>query len=72
LIASRVNSAQAEYGTHDWKSAPKGKIAKSDVTSPELPERKRNQRSRTHCQAVLDYAENQAARHISHENEDWG
>jgi hypothetical protein len=72
LIASRVNSAKLNMGLTTWKSAPKGKIAKSDVTVAKnyLNEKEIKGLERI-VSMFLDYAENQAARHIPMKMKDW-
>ena len=72
MIASRVNSAKLNMGLTTWKSAPKGKIAKSDVTVAKnyLNEKEIKGLERI-VSMFLDYAENQAARHIPMKMKDW-
>ena len=72
IISKRANAALPNMGLTTWKSAPEGKIMKSDVsvaknylTEDELKELERI------VSMYLDYAENQAARHIPMTMRDW-
>lgn len=72
LIAGRANSKLPHMGLKTWKAAPKGKIAKTDVTIS------KNYLSQDEISGLnrivtmyLDYAENQAARRIPMSMADW-
>jgi len=72
LIAERADSSKPQMGLLIWKNSPKGKIVKSDVgvaknylTEKEIKELERI------VSMYLDYAENQAARHLSMKMIDW-
>ena len=72
LIAERADSSKPQMGLLTWKNSPKGKIVKSDVgvaknylTEKEIKELERI------VSMYLDYAENQAARHLSMKMIDW-
>ena len=72
LIAERANAAQPNMGLTTWKNAPKGKILKTDVCIA------KNYLSKTELDELnrivsmyLDYAENQAKRHVAMTMKDW-
>jgi len=72
LIAARADADKAHMGLTTWKKAPTGKVLKSDVTVP------KNYLTEDEIKALerivgmyLDYAENQAARHIPMRMADW-
>lgn len=72
LIVERADSSKPQMGLLSWKNSPKGKIVKSDVgvaknylTEKEIKELERI------VSMYLDYAENQAARHLSMKMIDW-
>ena len=72
LIADRVSANRPHMGLTTWKNAPHGKILKSDIHVA------KNYLSAEEIKALerivtmfLDYAENQAARHIPMRMEDW-
>jgi len=72
LIAERADSSKPQMGLLTWKNSPKGKIVKSDVgvaknylTEKEIKELERI------VSMYLDYAESQAARHLSMKMIDW-
>lgn len=72
IIQSRANADQPNMGLQTWKNAPGGKILKSDVSvaknyllKNEIKELERI------VSMYLDYAENQAARHIPMKMADW-
>ena len=72
LIADRANAGQPHMGLTTWKNAPDGRVLKSDVTVAKNymtePEMKSLERV---VGMYLDYAENQAARHIAMRMADW-
>jgi hypothetical protein len=72
IIAKRVNANRPNMGLTTWKNAPHGKILKSDITIA------KNYLTETEVKGLerivsmfLDYAENQAARHIPMKMQDW-
>jgi hypothetical protein len=72
IVAERANADKPNMGLTSWKNAPKGKIARTDVTiaknylsEPELDELNRI------VNMYLDYAENQAKRRIAMTMKDW-
>ncbi len=72
LIADRADAGQPHMGLTTWKNAPDGRVLKSDVivaknymTEPEMKSLERV------VGMYLDYAENQAARHIAMRMADW-
>lgn len=72
LIAQRANAAQPNMGLTTWKSAPKGKIGKTDVVVAKnyLSEKELDELNRI-VTMYLDYAENQARRQITMTMKDW-
>jgi len=72
IIANRVNAHRPNMGLTTWKNAPHGKIVKSDVTIAKnyLTEAEIKELERI-VSMFLDYAENQAARHIPMKMRDW-
>lgn len=66
LIVQRANAEQPNMGLQTWKNAPGGKILKSDVTVAKnyLIESEIKELERI-VSMYLDYAENQAERHIA-------
>lgn len=72
LISTRANAALPNMGLQTWKSAPKGKIIKSDVSVAKnyLNEEELKALERI-VSMYLDYAENQASRQIPMKMEDW-
>jgi hypothetical protein len=72
IIAERASAEKPNMGLTTWKNAPEGKILKSDVTVAknylDEPEIKALERV---VNMYLDYAENQAARHIPMRMADW-
>jgi len=72
IIANRVNANRPNMGLTTWKNAPHGKILKSDVTIAKnyLTESEIKELERI-VTMFLDYAENQAARHIPMKMQDW-
>lgn len=72
IVAGRANADLPHMGLTTWKNAPDGKILKSDVSiaknylsADEIKELERI------VSMFLDYAENQAARHIPMKMQDW-
>ena len=72
LIFERANSSKEHMGLTTWKNAPKGKILKSDVSIAKnyLTEKEIHRLDRI-VSMYLDYAEQQAERHIPMSMEDW-
>lgn len=72
LIAERANAGARNMGLQTWKNAPRGKILKSDVRVAKnyLGEEEIKGLERI-VSMYLDYAENQAARHIAMKMRDW-
>ena len=72
LIAERAHADKPNMGLQTWKKAPHGKIVKSDVsvTKNYLAEKEIKELERV-VSMYLDYAENQAARHILMKMTDW-
>ncbi|MBI2908642.1 MAG: virulence RhuM family protein [Chloroflexi bacterium] len=72
IIAERANASQRHMGLTTWKNAPRGKIMKSDVGIAKnyLDEDEIKGLERI-VSMFLDYAENQAARHITMRMEGW-
>lgn len=72
LIMDRADSQKEHMGLTTWKKAPSGKIIKSDVTVAKnyLTEQEMRQLDRV-VSMYLDYAENQAEKHIPMSMEDW-
>lgn len=72
LIVERADSAKERMGLTTWKNAPNGKIIKSDVSIAKnyLTEREMRRLDRV-VSMYLDYAEEQAERHIPMSMEDW-
>ena len=72
IIASRADAVKPSMGLTNWAKAPDGKILKSDVTIAKnyLIEREIKELERI-VGMYLDYAENQAARHIAMRMADW-
>lgn len=72
LISTRANAALPNMGLQTWKSAPKGKIIKTDVSVAKnyLNEEELKALERI-VSMYLDYAENQASRQIPMKMEDW-
>jgi hypothetical protein len=72
IIAERAKSSTPNMGLTTWKNAPQGKILKSDVAIAKNylsePEIKKLERI---VSMFLDYAEDQAARHIPMKMQDW-
>lgn len=72
LIMDRANSSKEHMGLTTWKNAPTGKIIKSDVSIAKnyLTEQELRRLDRV-VSMYLDYAEEQAERHIPMSMEDW-
>ena len=72
LIMNRADSNKEHMGLTTWKKAPSGKIIKSDVIVAKnyLTEQEMRQLDRV-VSMYLDYAENQAEKHIPMSMEDW-
>ncbi|MBR5890038.1 MAG: virulence RhuM family protein [Akkermansia sp.] len=72
LIMTRANSNKEHMGLTTWKNAPSGKIIKSDVSIAKnyLTEQELRRLDRV-VSMYLDYAEEQAERHIPMSMEDW-
>jgi hypothetical protein len=72
LVSERADASQPNMGLQTWKSAPHGKIAKSDVTVAKnyLAENEIKALERI-VSMYLDYAENQASRQIPMHMTDW-
>ncbi len=72
LIAGRAHADKPNMGLQTWKNAPHGKIMKSDaaVAKNYLAEKEIRELERI-VTMYLDYAENQAARHIPMKMTDW-
>ena len=72
LIIDRANSQKEHMGLTSWKNAPSGKIIKSDVSVAKnyLTEHELRRLDRV-VSMYLDYAEEQAERHIPMSMEDW-
>lgn len=72
IIAKRANSKLPNMGLTTWKNAPEGKILKTDIMVAknylQASEIKELERIVT---MYLDYAENQASRHIPMKMHDW-
>jgi hypothetical protein len=72
IIAARAKAIQPNMGLTTWKNAPHGKILKSDVSIAKnyLNENEIKELERI-VTMFLDYAENQAERHIPMRMQDW-
>ena len=72
IIVDRAHSENINMGLQTWKNAPEGKILKSDVATAKnyLSEKELKELNRV-VTMYLDYAENQAARHIAMKMADW-
>ena len=72
LIIDRASSQKEHMGLTSWKNAPTGKIIKSDVSVAKnyLTEHELRRLDRV-VSMYLDYAEEQAERHIPMSMEDW-
>lgn len=72
IIAERADATKPTMGLTTWKNAPHGKILKSDVSIAKnyLIETEIKELERI-VSMYLDYAENQAARHIAMRMADW-
>lgn len=72
IVADRARADRPHMGLTTWKNAPRGKILKSDVSTAKnyLGEKEIRDLERI-VTMYLDYAENQAARHIPMRMADW-
>ena len=72
IIAERADATKPSMGLTTWKTAPQGKILKSDVSVAKnyLIEKEVKELERI-VSMYLDYAENQAARQIPMRMADW-
>lgn len=72
IIAERADATKPTMGLTTWRNAPHGKILKSDVSIAKnyLIETEIKELERI-VSMYLDYAENQAARHIAMRMADW-
>lgn len=72
LIMDRADSQKEHMGLTTWKNSPDGKIIKSDVSIAKnyLTEKELHRLDRV-VSMYLDYAEEQAERHIPMSMEDW-
>ena len=72
IIASRARAELPNMGLTTWKKAPAGKILKSDVSVAKnyLNENELKSLNRV-VSMYLDYAENQAERHLPMKMKDW-
>lgn len=72
LVAERAHAGKPNMGLQTWRNAPHGKIMKSDVKVAKnyLAEKEIKELERI-VSMYLDYAENQAARHILMKMTDW-
>jgi hypothetical protein len=72
LIAERASASQPNMGLTTWRNAPKGKISKTDVSIAKnyLSENELDELNRI-VGMYLDYAENQAKRHVAMTMKEW-
>lgn len=72
LVAARASAKKKNMGLTSWKNAPHGKIVRTDVCVAKnyLDESEIKELERI-VSMYLDYAENQAERHIIMKMEDW-
>lgn len=72
LIHDRANAELPNMGLQTWKNAPDGKVLKGDVSIAKnyLNEQEIKELERI-VSMYLDYAENQAARHVPMKMADW-
>ena len=72
IIVSRANHKKAHMGLTNWKNSPNGKIIASDVIVAKNYLTKEELKSLERIVTMyLDYAEDQAERHIPMSMEDW-
>jgi len=72
IIVNRANHKKTNMGLTNWKNSPNGKIIASDVTVAKNYLTKEELKSLERIVAMyLDYAEDQAERHIPMTMEDW-
>lgn len=72
IISERADPTKPHMGLTAWRNAPKGKVLKSDVTIAKnyLSEAEIKELERV-VSMYLDFAENQAARHIPVRMQEW-
>ena len=72
IIATRADAKKPTMGLTSWKNSPHGKVLKSDVSVGKnyLIETEIKELERI-VTMYLDYAENQASRHIAMKMADW-
>lgn len=72
IILDRANSEDTNMGLQTWKNTPSGKILQSDVTVAKnyLHQNEIKELERL-VSMYLDYAENQAKKHIAMKMKDW-
>lgn len=72
IITERADHEKPHMGLTTWRNAPKGKVMKSDVSVAKnyLSEHEIRELERV-VTMYLDFAENQAARHIPMRMQDW-
>ncbi len=72
IVAGRADAKKPNMGLQTWKNSPGGKIMKEDVSVAKnyLFEKEIKELERI-VSMYLDYAENQAERHISMKMKDW-
>lgn len=72
IIKDRADASKPNMGLQTWKNAPDGKILKSDVATAKNYMRADEIKALERIVSMyLDYAENQAARHIPMRMTDW-
>lgn len=72
IIKDRADASKPKMGLQTWKNAPDGKILKSDVSIAKNYMREDEIKALERVVSMyLDYAENQAARHIPMRMADW-
>jgi len=72
IIAERAQANKPNMGLQIWKNAPRGKIMKSDVgVAKNYLDEKEIKALERIVTMYLDYAENQAVRHIAMKMADW-
>lgn len=71
-MAERADAGKPNMGLTTWKNAPKGRITRADVSVAKnyLAEDELESLERI-VSMYLDYAENQASRHIAMRMQDW-
>ena len=72
IIADRADSTKPHMGLTTWKNAPKGKVLKSDISVAKNYMSVREIRELERVVSMyLDFAENQAERHVAMRMQDW-